>query len=133
MFIQSRVNRVLIVMGVVGNLCLSTHGQSFVPQADLPPLLEYADGRKVSNAKEFGGRRAEIVRLMCEYFIGTFPRKTPNLEKADILSKHIKKDGSQRRRVRLTWNTPNRRSFEIDVWILELPLHRLKAVDSTCD
>ena len=88
-------------------------------RADLPPLLEFADGRPVRTLEEWSERRAEIRRLMEETFMGTFPENTPRLIEAQTVSETREDDGSLRRRVRLTFDTPSRISFEICLWIPE--------------
>jgi len=86
-------------------------------RADLPPLLERCDGTAVESADQWAERRAEIAELMTGYFVGTFPKETPALEKAEILDEQHPDDGSTRRRVKLTFATPNHAAFEMWVWI----------------
>jgi|GEM_PF-3577213 len=86
-------------------------------KSDLPGLLEFADGRQVRTLEEWRKRRAEIRRLMEQTFMGSFPEKSPRLLEGRTVSETREDDGSLRRRVRLTFDTPNRISFEICLWI----------------
>ena len=85
--------------------------------ADLPPLLEFLDGSPVRNMEDWRRREEEIRRLMSETFIGTYPKETPAIIRAEILQQHKKPDGSIHRNVRLTFDTPNEVSFDMWVWI----------------
>lgn len=86
-------------------------------RADLPPLLEFADGRSVRNLADLARRKKEVRRLMCETFCGTLPKAPPVLLGAEVLLEQTKPDGSTRRQVRLTFGTKNKASFEMWVWI----------------
>lgn len=90
---------------------------SFRPSADLPPLLRFLDGSPVLSIDDFHRRQAEIRTLFTRYFIGTFPLETPDLLHADITSTTRSNDGSQRLRIRLRFDTPGQKSFEIHLWI----------------
>jgi pimeloyl-ACP methyl ester carboxylesterase len=93
-------------------------GQSnFQPQADLPPLLEFIDGQKVKTNRQWEERKEEIRKLLMNYFTGTLPEKIPELINTEILEIQKPEDGSKRQRVRITLGTPNRRSFEIWLWL----------------
>ncbi len=85
--------------------------------ADLPLLLKKLDGTMVTTPRQWPGRRAELMDLMCKHFIGSFPEKTPKIIKVRILSEKKHDDGSARRNVRLRFDTPNRVSFDIWVWV----------------
>ena len=41
-------------------------------RAELPPLLEFLDGRKVTSNADWKKRREEIRSLLIKYFIGMF-------------------------------------------------------------
>ena len=86
-------------------------------RADLPPLLEFLDGTPVQTMEDFQRRKKEIRRLFCEHFIGSFPEKVPAIVNAEILEEQTGDDGSTRRRVKLTFDTPNKASLEIRVWV----------------
>ncbi|MBN2295784.1 MAG: alpha/beta fold hydrolase [Pirellulales bacterium] len=85
--------------------------------ADLPLLLKKLDGTMVATPEQWPARRAELMDLMCKHFIGSFPEKTPKIVEAQTLSEKKHEDGSLRRNVRLTFDTPNRVSFDIWVWV----------------
>ena len=87
------------------------------PRPDLPPLLEFLDGVSVRTLDDWARRKEEIRRLMCQYFIGTFPKTVPAIIDAEILGEVKEKDGSIRRRVKLTFDAKNKASFEMWVWI----------------
>jgi len=87
------------------------------PQPDLPPLLKLANGEWVRTPQDWPKRRTEMADLMCRHFIGTFPKDTPALLKAEIRQKTTHPDGSTRRRIELTFGTPNRVSMHVDVWV----------------
>jgi len=85
--------------------------------AALPPLMQLLDGTPVRTPDDWTRRKAEIRRLLCETFCGTFPEEAPPLIEAEVLDEQKKEDGSTRRRVKLTFDTPTRISFEICLWI----------------
>jgi dienelactone hydrolase len=85
-------------------------------RADLPPLLERLDGTPVRDAAGWASRREEIRRLMCRYFVGTFPESVPKLVEAEVLDERRGDNGSTRRRVRLVFDTPHKAAMEIRVW-----------------
>ena len=116
--------RLLVVYTVAALLLPTTAGadedsQVSAPpysRADLPPLLEFQDGSPVTTPAGWRRRRAEIRNLMCEYLIGTFPEETPSISHTEVVHEQQAADGSLRKRVKLTFNTTNRASFEISIW-----------------
>ena len=94
---------------------MSTNRHESLPSADLPPLLRFADGRLVRSADEWLCRRAEIRMLMCETFVGTPPDAAPALLGAEVLDETRREDGTRQRRVRLTFDTPNRAAIDIEL------------------
>ena len=110
---------------MLGNiLCLTSsmaaEPDSLVEQyamAGLPPLLKFADGTPVRNPDDWICRRKEIRDLMCQYFIGSFPKSVPAIIDTHMLEESKEKDGSLRRRVKLTFATKNKVSFEMWLWI----------------
>lgn len=84
---------------------------------DLPPLLPFLDGTRVRTLDDFERRKDEIRDLFETYFFGTFPKKPPGLLTAKVLDEKQAEDGSTRRRVKLTFGTPNKASMEVRVWI----------------
>ena len=112
------------VFALIGTLLLAANvvAQSSQPtctyrRADLPPLLEFLDGAAVKTTDDWTRRRAEIRRLMIETFIGTYPDKPPAILRAEVLEERKPADGSLRRRVRLTFDTPHKSMFEMWVWV----------------
>jgi len=89
----------------------------FKARADLPPLLQLNDGSEVRTRADLERRKKEVSRLLQRYFIGTFPEKAPGLVSAKVLDERRADDGSLRRRVQLTFDTPKKASFEVRVWV----------------
>jgi len=86
-------------------------------RAGLPPLLEFLDGTHVETSGDWERRRSQIRRLMCQYFIGDFPDVVPTIIGVQTLEEISKTDGSIRKRIQLVFNTPNRVSMDVWVWI----------------
>ena len=68
-------------------------GESY-SRSELPPLLEFLDGRKVESLGEWEERREEIRSLLIKYFIGSFPAETPQIAGAKVTSEKVGDDGS---------------------------------------
>jgi len=96
---------------------ISCMGAGEYASADLPALLEFADGRVVQTRADWPQRQGEIRQLMIETFTGTFPSQTPRLLDAEIVREERKADGSMRRRVKLTFDTKSRVTMEICLWL----------------
>ena len=114
-----RPSRILLILSFLVTSIWTTpeiKGQGSYVNADLPPLMEFLDGTPVRTQADLEHRRREIRDLWCKYFIGSFPEEVPALIKAEILEEKEKADHSTRRRVRLTFDTPNQASFEMWVW-----------------
>lgn len=84
--------------------------------ADLPDAMTFLDGRKVKTREDWDARRAEIRDLWCENLIGHYPEEAPALLSAKVVKTNTPADGSTRGRVVLTFDTPKKKSFEIEVW-----------------
>jgi hypothetical protein len=84
--------------------------------ADLPDAMTFLSGRTVKTALDWEARKAEIKRLWCDYYLGHYPQQTPALLSAKVVSSTPGADGSNRKRIVLTFDTPNQKSFEIEVW-----------------
>ena len=112
---QYRANVVLLFVGLLATAVSSPAREYHNP--DLPSLLTKNDGTIVTTPDQWGSRRAELLDLMRETFIGSFPKQTPKIIGAQILGETHPDNGSTRRNVRLTFDTPNRVSFDIWVWI----------------
>lgn len=93
-----------------------TVGAQNYKSADLPDALTFLDGSKVKTNADWEQRKKEIKNLWCEYFIGDYPKEVPNLLFARVVKTEAKEDGTTRKRVILTFDTPNKKSFEIEVW-----------------
>ena len=85
--------------------------------ADLPDTMTFLDGREVKTLDDWAARKAEIKALWCDTFLGRFPEEIPALLSTEVVRTEKPEDGSIRQRVLLTFDTPNRKSFEIEVWI----------------
>jgi cephalosporin-C deacetylase-like acetyl esterase len=83
---------------------------------DLPPLLNFYDGTPVATKSDWDKRKAEIKELLCRYFLGAFPAAVPALIGQEVLREERER-GATRREVRLVFDTINRASFEVEVWI----------------
>jgi len=92
------------------------HAQVY-QSADLPDAMIFLDGREVKTATDFQERKKGIKDLWCKYYIGYFPKEVPALLSAKINRQEKKEDGSVRKRIQLTFDTPHKKSFEIEVWI----------------
>jgi len=114
----------LLALSPVGYVEPSPNEAEYI-RSDLPPLLEFLDGMPVRTSEDWAKRKEEIRRLLCEYFIGVFPKTIPVIVKAEVLSEMQRpshctpkiEDNSIRRRVKLTFDTKNKVSFEMWVWI----------------
>lgn len=108
----------LVAVAVIATRNAVAQNVSAVHQtAALPPLLNMLDGSPVASADDWSLRRAEIEQLMCKYFIGSFPNETPKLLSAQILESSEQASGVKHQTVKLTFDTPNKASFEVRVWI----------------
>ena len=85
-------------------------------RSELPPLLEFTDGRSVDSKLEWPERRDEIRSLLIQYFVGSYPAITPKIISAEVISEKTFKDSSVRRRIRIVLNTPNQVAFEMALW-----------------
>ena len=92
-----------------------TYSQNF-QKADLPDALTFLDGSTVKTKTDWEKRKKEIKNLWCDYFIGHYPKETPKLLSAKVINTRKQKDGTTRKRVVLTFDTPHKKSFEIEVW-----------------
>jgi len=84
--------------------------------ADLPDAMTFLNGKKVKTLEEWAERKKEILDLWCDYYIGHSPEEVPELFSAKVIESTKLKDGSIRKRILLTFNTPNKKTFEIAVW-----------------
>ncbi len=118
MMTRRKTHPCLISPAVLFSLAIGAAAQEPPPsKADLPPLLRFIDGHSVQRPQDWPDRRAEVARLMCQHFIGDFPKDTPPILKADLRREQRYADGSIRRRIELTLGTKNRITMPLDVWV----------------
>ena len=84
---------------------------------DLPPVLEFLDGREVTTADGWPARRAEILDLWQKFYLGHYPKEVPRLLNVEDVGDAEENDDGVHKRVRLTFDTPNKEAFEILLWI----------------
>lgn len=84
--------------------------------ADLPDAMTFLDGSEVKTNADWERRKAEIKDLWCKYVIGHYPKELPALLSAEVVKTTPAADGSTRKRVVLTFDTPNKKGFEVEVW-----------------
>lgn len=80
----------------------------------LPPLLEFSNGTAVTDLAALQERKAEARRLLSETMYGTFPATVPALVAAVHLNQSQLR-GHTDMFVRLTFNTSNRATFDIEL------------------
>jgi hypothetical protein len=103
---------------MIGLVCTALSSITWATsQADLPALLEFADGTPVRVTEDWPQRRAEIHSLMIETFTGTFPTEAPRLADAKVIRQVKRADGVTEQRVALTFSTAREVSMEICLWI----------------
>lgn len=105
----------LLFLGILFFYFSASFAQNY-QQADLPDAMTFMDGSKVETKSDWIARKKEIRNLWCDYFIGHFPNEVPELLSATLIKTEKKADGSTRKRIVLTFDTPNNSSFEIEVW-----------------
>ncbi len=88
--------------------------------AGLPPLLKFYDGRPVPTVDQWQERRAELRRLLCQYFLGSPPEQAPRLKEAKVLAES-REGSSISRLVELTFATTPEVSITIEILSPEGP------------
>lgn len=83
---------------------------------DIPDAMTFLNGKEVKSADDWNARKTEIKKLWCDHFIGHYPAEIPALLSAEVVMTKTPADGSLRDRIVLTFDTPNKQSFEIEVW-----------------
>jgi len=82
--------------------------------AGLPPLLEFYDGRAVRTSDQWLERKAELRRLLYEYFLGTPPGQAPPCKQARIVAQ-TRQGASLSRLVELTFGTTPEVSITVEI------------------
>lgn len=106
----------IVTLAVTASLAKERKGSMNYRNADLPDAMTFLDGRPVKTTDDWKARKAEIKELWCDTFIGNYPKKIPALLSAKVGKTQKSADGSTRKRVVLTFDTPNKKSFEVEVW-----------------
>lgn len=83
---------------------------------DLPDAMTFLNGDVVKTKAEWTKRKEEIKSLWCEYIIGSYPDKTPPIISSEIIAEETDSAGIIKKRILLTFDTPSKKSFEIEVW-----------------
>ncbi len=85
-------------------------------RASLPPLLEFLNGVPVKSRDLWPARKAEIRRLLTTHFTGSLPDKIPTVADVTTITEVEASNGSRRKRIKITLDTPRQASFEIALW-----------------
>ena len=109
------MNKITLLLAILFLTTLAASAQTY-KSADLPDAMTFLDGRKVNTKADWEQRKKEIKNLWCDYFIGHYPEEVPKVLSAEVIHTETKEDGSTRKRIVLTFDTPNKKSFEIEVW-----------------
>jgi len=87
---------------------------------DLPPLLEFLDGRTVRTETDWERRKEEIRRLLCHYILGSFPDSPPQLVRSKVLEE-VPERAALRQVVQLTFDTNPQASIALELLLPEGP------------
>jgi len=109
------MNKLIFLLTILFFSALKLHSETY-KSADLPDAMTFLDGTKVITKADWEKRKKEIKNLWCDYYIGHYPKEVPELLSAEIVKTDKKEDGTTRKRIVLTFDTPNKKSFEIEVW-----------------
>ena len=112
---MKHTNRILSVLALL--LIAFFANAQIYKNADIPDALTFLNGKKVKTLKDFDKRKEEIKKLWCKYFIGDFPSVAPKVISSEVVSSVIHEDGTTRKRIKITFDTPNKKSFEISLWL----------------
>jgi len=112
---ESIVNKTVFLLAMLLSSAFTVNAQVY-QNADLPDAMTFLDGSEVKTKADLEKRKTEIRKLWCDYFIGHYPEEAPKLLSAEVIKAENAADGSTRKRVVLTFDTPNKKSFEIEVW-----------------
>ncbi|MEX2567597.1 MAG: alpha/beta fold hydrolase [Cyclobacteriaceae bacterium] len=109
------MNKLKILLSILFLSTSSLPAQTY-KNPDLPDAMTFLDGKKVKTVADWENRKKEIKHLWCDNFIGYYPEEVPKLLSAEVLSTTKNEDGTSRKRIELTFDTPNKKSLEIEVW-----------------
>ncbi len=109
------MNKLKIILTIFFLSVLTVHAQTY-KNAGLPDAMTFLDGTKVKTEADWEKRKKEIKYLWCDYYIGHFPKEVPELLSAEVAKTEKEANGTTRKRIVLTFDTPNKKSFEIEVW-----------------
>eukprot|EP00117_Sycon_ciliatum_P020743 scpid39628/ scgid18391/ len=87
--------------------------------ADLPPLLEFANGTAVKTLADWQERRAEMGRLLTEHYYGSFPTEPPPELLSSELVNVSRNRGVARYHARLTFNTHPQAQIVVEILVPE--------------
>ena len=71
------------------------------PTPDLPKVLRFNDGARISSPQQWPERRAEILYLMQEHFTGRPPKSIPQIVAIENLKTIKANDGSLREHIQV--------------------------------
>lgn len=113
------MKRHCIFLSILLGLLVNTHAQQAPVRssADLPSLLHFNDQTPVKSTHDWPRRREEIRSMMLQYFTGSLPSSVLAIIYSKLIEENTHSDGSSRRRILLTLDTPNQFAFEIHVWV----------------
>jgi dienelactone hydrolase len=86
------------------------------PTPDLPEVLRFNDGARITSPQQWPKRRAEILHLMQEHFTGHPPKSIPRIVAVENLKTTKANDGSLREHIQVTLDTTNRVTLSMWVW-----------------
>ncbi|EGD82443.1 hypothetical protein PTSG_03090 [Salpingoeca rosetta] len=113
---------------ILSSTCSSTSTTGHAGLADLPPLLEFANGTAVSTLGALAQRKEEIKALLTQYFYGEFPTHVPPLTGVRLVSSVLTHDGGVNDSfVELSYATPTARPTRVVVEVLR-PVRHCTAV-----
>lgn len=88
----------------------------FTSHPDLPPVLQFEDGKPVTTPAVWNERRQQLKTLLETYVIGSFPKVVPPLAGAEVVSQ-TSGPGYEQRLVKLTFDTKTKTTSEVSFTI----------------
>jgi len=105
----------LLLLLILFSQVFTLNAQNY-KNVDLPDAMTFLNGEKVKTKADFEKRKAEIKDLWCKYYIGYFPKEVPALLDAEVINERKNEEGTSIKKINLTFDTPRKRFFEIEVW-----------------